>query len=84
MAAMIFPAILPMVLLYNKIIASGNQGATAAVMFGEMTNTSPGHYPLRTILFVGSYLVVWALMGMALLIDWTFILSNAAIATPPP
>lgn len=84
MAAMMFPAISPMVLLYNKIIDSSNQGATAAAMFRERTNTPSRHYSSRTILFVGSYLVVWALMGIVLLIGWTFILSNAAIATLSP
>jgi len=60
MAAMMFPAISPMVLLYNKLIKS-NSGETVSV-------TS---YSSRMVLFVGCYLAVWALTGLALLLMWS-------------
>ncbi|MGH9922360.1 MAG: DUF2182 domain-containing protein [Nitrososphaerales archaeon] len=60
MAAMMFPAISPMVLLYNKLI-KGNNGETVSV---------PSH-SFRMLLFVGCYLAVWALTGLALLLMWS-------------
>ena len=60
MAAMMFPAISPMVLLYNKLIKTNN-GETVSV-------TS---YSFRMVLFVGCYLAVWALTGPALLLMWS-------------
>jgi len=60
MAAMMFPAISPMVLLYNKLIKT-NDGETVGV-------TS---YSFRMTLFVGCYLGVWALTGLALLLMWS-------------
>jgi predicted metal-binding membrane protein len=60
MAAMMFPAISPMVLLYNKMIKTNN---------GEAVSVKS--YSSRMILFVGSYLGVWALTGLALLLMWS-------------
>ncbi len=62
MAAMMFPAISPMVLLYNRLIKTNN---------GEMVSVGARSYSLRMILFVGCYLAVWALTGIALLLLWS-------------
>lgn len=84
MAAMMFPAISPMVLLYNRLISNNdnNQKATTTTVFDEKENDTPSKsYPLKTILFVGCYLVVWALTGIALLIGWTLIMTNIAMSS---
>jgi len=61
MAAMMFPAISPMVLLYNRLIKTGN---------GETIGIEKS-YPLKMTLFVGCYLAVWALTGVTLLLLWS-------------
>lgn len=82
MAAMMFPAISPMVLLYNRLIGSkgGQQAATMLQERGSEART----YPLKTILFVGCYLVVWAATGIALLVGWTTIAGNAMVNPQQP
>src|SRR5574342_1228197 len=57
MTAMMFPAISPMVLLYNKLIRNG-EGQTVTVRMPHV---------LQTIFFIGSYLAIWSLTGIALL-----------------
>jgi predicted metal-binding membrane protein len=73
MAAMMFPAISPMVLLYNRLSKSG--GGSQSVVVEETGNTVLG---VKMILFIGSYLAVWSLTGIALLLAWS--LSAAALA----
>jgi predicted metal-binding membrane protein len=94
MAAMMFPAISPMVLLYDRLIksnnTSSNSGApgigeeegksSSSLIIGKeeeegikkkssLSSWSP--YPFKIILFVGSYLAVWSLTGIAILIGWS-------------
>jgi predicted metal-binding membrane protein len=92
MAAMMFPAITPMVLLYNRLIKSNNtssnngakgieeEGKSSSLIVSEEEErqgirkkaSSPlSSYPFKIILFVGSYLAVWALTGIAILIGWS-------------
>lgn len=73
MAAMMFPAISPVVLLYNRLIRNND---TALVV-----ETGKAPYPLKMALFVGCYLAVWALAGLALLLLWSLPLS--AVQVPP-
>ena len=73
MAAMMFPAISPMVLLYNRLSKGG--GKSQSVVVEETGNTILG---VRMILFIGSYLAVWSLTGIALLLAWS--LSAAVLA----
>jgi predicted metal-binding membrane protein len=73
MAAMMFPAISPMVLLYNRLSKSG--GGSQSVVVEETGNTVLG---VKMILFIGSYLAVWSLTGIALLLAWS--VSAAALA----
>jgi predicted metal-binding membrane protein len=75
MAAMMFPAISPVVLLYNRLVK--NSGNNAALM----VESDKGSYSLRMVLFVGCYLAVWALTGLALLIGWSMLLNNTVAAT---
>ena len=87
MAAMMFPAITPMVLLYNRLVTSkqNNRSSQSSVTIQEKEEqekdnskvTSSRSFPsLRIILFVGSYLFVWALTGIALLLGWSVVMNN--------
>lgn len=77
MAAMMFPAISPMVLLYNRLISKkGNNQQATTTVFDENSKDVPKSYPLKTILFIGCYLVVWSLTGIALLVGWTLVMNN--------
>ena len=97
MAAMMFPAISPMVLLYNRLIKNNDNNAdsisngkdkqvlssTSIVIEGKNDNAnsnneavdkqqpSSSYYFIKMILFVGSYLAVWALTGLVLLLAWS-------------
>jgi predicted metal-binding membrane protein len=73
MAAMMFPAISPVVLLYNRL-AKNSDGSTTLVVKG-------GSYPVKMALFVGCYLAVWALTGLALLLGWSLLLNGAVAAS---
>lgn len=103
MAAMMFPAILPMVLLYDRLIKTNNGpsgdttpplkklGGKEPSLALDKANTEtneekkrkivlfPGSfwspYSLKMFLFIGSYLSVWALTGIALLIGWSITMS---------
>ncbi len=106
MAAMMFPAISPMVLLYDRLIKTSNntlgsndealtqrkgkgKGKSSSLVVGEDDNEEQNRmkekrrngilssisfwspYSFKMILFVGSYLLVWALTGIAILIGWS-------------
>jgi predicted metal-binding membrane protein len=96
MAAMMFPAISPMVLLYNRLIKNNDNNAdrisngkdkqvlssTSIVIEGKNDNANSdnkaidkqqpsSYYFTKMILFVGSYLAVWALTGLVLLLAWS-------------
>lgn len=76
MAAMMFPAISPMVLLYNKLTnGDGSNNVQALVQQGEKLSL----HSSRTILFVGSYLLIWALTGIALLLVWSLIMDGTVM-----
>jgi predicted metal-binding membrane protein len=96
MAAMMFPAISPMVLLYDRLIKSDNnsrvnrrvkEGKSSLIVSKEKEKEEEKEevkksssllaflrwpsYSLKIILFVGSYLAIWAFTGIALLIAWS-------------
>jgi predicted metal-binding membrane protein len=85
MAAMMFPAITPMVLMYNRFVINrkNNRDRQSSVTIQEekegetISSTLPS---LRVILFVGSYLLVWALTGIVLLLGWSAVM-NSTIMT---
>jgi predicted metal-binding membrane protein len=80
MAAMMFPAISPMVLLYNRLVASGKdsrQNDTSTV-FEQEDRHSAGLFPAKTLLFVGSYLLVWAVTGIGLLVGWSSVMNSVS------
>lgn len=102
MAAMMFPAITPMVLLYNRLIKRSNSSdidsddtvgkGMASSQYsisvergdddaGKTTTKKPKRSSLSSLLFfnssvniiffVGSYLLVWAVTGIVLLLIWS-------------
>jgi predicted metal-binding membrane protein len=92
MAAMMFPAISPMVLLYDRLIKSDNnsrvnrrvkEGKSSLIVSKEKEKEEVKKsssllaflrwpsYSLKIILFVGSYLAIWAFTGIVLLIAWS-------------
>lgn len=75
MAAMMFPAISPVVLLYNRLVKDGGSNTALVVEGGR------GRYSVKMSLFVGCYLVVWVLTGLVLLLGWSLLLNNAVAAT---
>jgi predicted metal-binding membrane protein len=75
MAAMMFPAISPVVLLYNRLVKNSDSNTTLVVEGGK------GPYSAKMALFVGCYLVVWVLTGLALLLGWSLLLNSAVAAT---
>lgn len=87
MAAMMFPAITPMVLLYNRFVAKSNeeeQGKSGQSSFTvqekhRRPSSPPLHSSLKVILFVGSYLLVWALTGIGLILGWSVLMNNTII-----
>jgi predicted metal-binding membrane protein len=75
MAAMMFPAISPVILLYSKLVKNSYSNTTLVVGDGK------GPYSVKMVLFVGCYLAVWALTGLALLFGWSLLLNSAVAAT---
>jgi predicted metal-binding membrane protein len=86
MAAMMFPAITPMILMYNRFAKNNREGNQSSVTIqeeekGGKTTSRPSFPPLRVILFVGSYLLVWALTGIALLLGWSVVMNSTIMTT---
>jgi len=77
MAAMMFPAITPMVFLYSRLIRGGDNAtqkqkhADEKLMVEEKHEDNNKPISLRLTLFVTCYLIVWALTGIALLLGWS-------------
>jgi predicted metal-binding membrane protein len=65
MAAMMFPAIIPMVLLYNKLLTNKQSVSSEEIIQLKFLDT------FKVIVFVAMYLVIWALTGLALLLGWS-------------
>lgn len=68
MAAMMFPAIVPMVLLYNRLVNSGGPNQAS------VSEPPRKAYSNNVLLFVSCYLVVWSLTGIGLLLGWSEIM----------
>ena len=85
MAAMMFPAIIPMVLMYNRLVTKDNRlDKTKSVLLHKENEDNTNHnyekkligfyFPsLKIILFVLSYLFVWAVTGIVLLVGWSLL-----------
>ena len=85
MAAMMFPAITPMVLLYNRLIGGGDNAtqkqkqADENLMVEEKPKYNNNPISLKLTLFVTCYLVVWALTGIALLLGWSIPMNSLLV-----
>ena len=101
MAAMMFPAIIPMVLLYDRLISNNqnnnnnnkNDNLSLNSKFNQHTDNleerenrqhsrSFAHLSKRDIKtsgFVGTYLLVWTITGVMLLVFWSIIMNNLFI-----
>ena len=66
MAAMMFPAIVPMVLLYDKLTTNKMTGLNTTII-----PERPLIHILKIIAFVGMYLLIWTLTGLGLLLGWS-------------
>jgi len=75
MAAMMFPAIVPMILLYNKIITNKQSDSSPEITQLKFP------YSFKVILFVGMYLVIWAITGLVLLLSWS-VPMNIMVSAP--
>ena len=83
MAAMMFPSIVPMVLLYNRLIVGDNNSNNYHFEISKQTNKRQFpliflsiNYSIKTIVFVASYLLVWSLTGILLLLSWSILMNN--------
>src|SRR5215210_6465752 len=86
MAAMMFPAITPMVLMYNRFATNNRERNQSSLTIQEeekegKTTSRPSLPPLRVILFVACYLLVWALTGIALLLGWSIVMNSTIMTT---
>lgn len=90
MAAMMFPAIVPMVVLYNRLIIGNNdnhiddskqKNDNKQRPFLPLIFSSSGNYSIKTILFVASYLLIWSLTGVLLLLSWSILMNNLLITS---
>jgi len=72
MAAMMFPAITPMMFLYNRLTNSGGGDQAQASVHPV--------YAFKTLIFVGCYLAVWSVAGIVLLLGWSAIMDTAMVA----
>jgi predicted metal-binding membrane protein len=86
MAAMMFPAITPMVLLYNRFVIANKEGKNSQSLVtvqdeGKQASSSSPIPSLRVILFIACYLVVWALTGIAMLLGWSIVMNNTIMTT---
>ena len=89
MAAMMFPAIVPMVLFYNRLIVEDNNNNNDYNFdISKQKNNEQRQFPLiflsinysiKTIVFVASYLLVWSLTGILLLLSWSILMNNLFI-----
>jgi predicted metal-binding membrane protein len=69
MAAMMFPAIIPMVLLYNKLLTKNHSSSSETIQL-KFPHT------FKVILFIGMYLVIWSLTGIGLLLGWSVFMNT--------
>jgi predicted metal-binding membrane protein len=94
MAAMMFPAITPMVLMYNRLVINtkntdDNQSSITIQEekeeHSQQHDKSASSFPsLRVIIFVGSYLLVWAVTGISLLLGWSVVMNSTIMTSGNP
>lgn len=102
MAAMMFPSIIPMVLLYNRLTSSSIQSNDDNTNNNFLLDSKFNHNAenlkkrenrqrpqlllllsrtaIKTSGFVATYLLVWALTGVMLLLLWSILMNNLFVA----
>jgi predicted metal-binding membrane protein len=82
MAAMMFPAITPMVLMYNRFVTNTKNSKDNQSSFTILGRKAALSFPsLRVIVFVGCYLLVWAATGISLLLGWSVVMNGTIMTT---
>ncbi len=88
MAAMMFPAITPMVLMYNRLVINtkkttdSQSSVTIQEEEHQQRDKATSSFPsLRVIIFLGSYLLVWAVTGISLLLGWSVVMNSTIMTT---
>jgi predicted metal-binding membrane protein len=83
MVAMMFPSITPMILVYNREIRGRARTVHCSAAddgFERMGKTRALSlsilYCSLNIIFVGSYLAIWTIMGITLLLAWSVPVNN--------
>jgi hypothetical protein len=72
--------------MYNRFATNNREGNQSSITIQEKekegkTTSRPSFPPLRVILFVSSYLLVWALTGIALLLGWSVVMNSTIMTT---
>ncbi|HEX6647390.1 MAG TPA: DUF2182 domain-containing protein [Nitrososphaeraceae archaeon] len=86
MAAMMLPAIVPMVVIYNRLIVGDNNSNNYYFKISKKTNKRQFpliflsiNYSIKTIVFVATYLLVWSLTGILLLLSCSILMNTLSI-----
>jgi predicted metal-binding membrane protein len=75
MIAMMFPAVIPMILLYNKITIQKDKSDTILIAKENKVTI----YSLKTILFTATYIIIWTIVGLILYFGWSLSVNNFII-----
>src|SRR5215210_689875 len=81
MAAMMFPAITPMILMYNRLVTNMKNRDNQSSVTIQSRKAASSFPSLRVIIFVGCYLLVWALTGIFLLLGWSIVMNSTIMTT---
>src|SRR5215212_5802944 len=81
MAAMMFPAITPMILMYNRLVINTKNRDNQSSVTIQGRKAAPSFPSLRVTLFVACYLFVWAVTGISLLLGWSVVMNSTIMAT---
>jgi predicted metal-binding membrane protein len=82
MAAMMFPAITPMILMYNRLVTNTKNSRDSQSSVTIQSRKAASSFPsLRVVIFVGCYLLVWAVTGIFLLLGWSVVMNSTIMTT---
>jgi len=82
MAAMMFPAITPMVMLYGAFVTNKEGMSTQGSVTVQAKSPSKifSIRSFKVFLFIASYLMIWALTGIGLLLGWSVVMNSTLMA----
>jgi predicted metal-binding membrane protein len=82
MVAMMFPAITPMILMYNRLVTNTKNSRDNQSSVTIQSRKAASSFPsLRVVIFVGCYLLVWAVTGIFLLLGWSAVMNSTIMTT---